>query len=136
MGESGRQHIEEMFGIYDLDQDVGRYIASFMERRAMARETAAWMESHPLVLAPVAGMPAPPLEFDHFLNRQRTQSLFDHMRNVMWVNLLSLPSMALPNGIQIVARRFHEADMFDAASVIEREMAPVSIAVSDTKPIE
>ena len=136
MGESGRQHIEEMFGIYDLGRDVSRYIASFMERRAIVRETAAWMESHPLVLAPVAGMPAPPLEFDHFLDQQQTQSLFDHMRNVMWVNLLSLPSIALPNGIQIVARRFHEADMFDAASIIEREMAPVSIAVSDSKPIE
>ena len=136
MGESGRQHIDEMFGIYDLGRDVDRYIASFVERRAIVRETAAWMESHPLILAPVAGMPAPPLDFDHFLNRQQTQSLFDHMRNVMWVNLLSLPSMALPNGIQIVARRFHEADMFDAASVIEREMAPVSIAVANSKPTE
>ena len=136
MGESGRQHIEEMFGIYDLGRDVRRYIASFMERRAIVRKTAAWMENHPLVLAPVAGMPAPPLDFDHFLDRQQTQSLFDHMRNVMWVNLLSLPSIAFPNGIQIVARRFHEADIFDAASAVEREFGPLSIAVSDSDPNE
>ena len=54
----------------------------------------------------------------------------------MWVNLLSLPGIALPNGIQIVARRFHEADMFDAASAVERELGPLSIAVSDGDPSE
>ena len=136
ISESGRQHIEEMFGIYDLGRDVRRYIASFMERRAIVRETAAWMENYPLILAPVVGTPAPPLEFDHFLDRQQSQSLFDSMRNLMWVNLLSLPSVAFPNGVQIVARRFHEAEIFDAASAVEREIGPLSIAVSDGDSIE
>ena len=136
ISESGRQHIEEMFGIYDLGRDVRRYIASFMERRAIVRDTAAWMENYPLILAPVVGTPAPPLEFDHFLDRQQSQSLFDSMRNLMWVNLLSLPSVAFPNGVQIVARRFHEADIFDAASAVEREIGPLSIAVSDGDSIE
>ena len=136
ISESGRQHIEEMFGIYDLGRDVRRYIASFMERRAIVRETATWMENYPLILAPVVGTPAPPLEFDHFLDRQQSQSLFDSMRNLMWVNLLSLPSVAFPNGVQIVARRFHEAEIFDAASAVEREIGPLSIAVSDGDSIE
>ena len=136
ISESGRQHIEEMFGIYNLGRDVRRYIASFMERRAIVRETAAWMENYPLILAPVVGTPAPPLEFDHFLDRQQSQSLFDSMRNLMWVNLLSLPSVAFPNGVQIVARRFHEAEIFDAASAVEREIGPLSIAVSDGDSIE
>ena len=136
ISESGRQHIEEMFGIYDLGRDVRRYIASFMERRAIVRETAAWMENYPLILAPVVGTPAPPLEFDHFLDRQQSQSLFDSMRNLMWVNLLSLPSVAFPNGVQIVARRFHEAEIFDAASAVEREIGPLSIAVSEGDSIE
>jgi amidase len=132
LGASGRQHIEMMFGIYELGNNVDRYIRSFMERRSIARETADWMETHQLVLAPVAGMSAPPLDFDHFLNRTQTLELFDKMRNVMWVNLLSLPSIALPNGIQIVARRFHEKEAFAAAAIVESVMGPGSIA--DPKP--
>ena len=134
--DSSRQHIEEMFGIYDLGRDVDRYFASFVERRAIVRETATWMEDHPLILAPVAATPAPPLDFDHYLDRQQSQSLFDSMRNLPWVNLLSLPSVALPNGVQIVARRFHEADIFDAALAVEREIGPVSIAVASNVPAE
>ncbi len=128
LGASGRQHIEMMFGIYALGNSVNRYIHSFMERRSIARETAQWMEKYPLVLAPVAGMTAPPLDFDHFLDRANTIELFDKMRNVVWVNLLSLPSIALPNGIQIVARRFQEKAAFIAAAIVEKEMGLVSIA--------
>ena len=128
LGASGKQHIEMMFGIYALGDSVNRYIHSFMERRSIVRETAQWMEKYPLVLAPVAGMTAPPLDFDHFLDRTQTMELFDKMRNVMWVNLLSLPSISLPNGIQIVARRFHEKEAFAAAAMVEKEIGPVSIA--------
>jgi amidase len=128
LGASGRQHIEMMFGIFSLGSDVNRYVRSFIERRSIVRETAAWMEDYPLVLAPVAGMPAPPLEFDHFLDRENTIELFDKMRNVMWVNLLSLPAIALPNGIQIVARRFHEHEAFAAAALVERELGPIAVA--------
>lgn len=128
MGESGRQHIEAMFGLFELGGDVERYIAAFIERRKIVRETAEWMERHPLVLAPVAGMPTPPLDFDHFLDLEQTRDLFDHMRNVMWVNLLSLPGVALPNGIQIIARRFCEAQAMDAAAIVERELGPVETA--------
>lgn len=128
LADSNKQHIEEMFGMFDLGPEVTRYMDSFTERRRIARETAAWMEDHPLVLAPVAGMTAPPLDFDHFLDRAATRDLFDHMRNIMWVNLLSLPSIALPNGIQIVARRFREAEAFDAAAVVARALPQVAIA--------
>ena len=136
IGASGRQHIEEMFGIYDLGQDVGRYFASFMERRAIVRETAVWMENHPLILAPVAATSAPPLDFDLYLDRQESQLLFDSMRSLPWVNLLSLPSVALPNGVQIVARRFYETDIFHAALAVERAIGPLSIVVADGDPAE
>ena len=128
LGAGGKQHIEMMFGIYALGDCVNRYIYSFMERRSIVRTTAQWMEQYPLVLAPVAGMTAPPLDFDHFLDRTQTTELFDKMRNVMWVNLLSLPSIALPTGIQIVARRFQEKEAFAAAAIVEKEIGPISIA--------
>ena len=86
------------------------------------------MEEHPLIVAPVAGMKAPGLDFDQYLDREATRDLFNHMRDVVWVNLLSLPSLALPNGIQLVARRFHEAEAAAAAAAIVNVCGSVEIA--------
>jgi amidase len=86
------------------------------------------MEEHPLVVCPIAGMPTPPLDFDHLLSADESRELFDRMRNVVWVNLLSLPGIALPNGIQIVARRFHEAEALAAATAAAGALAPVAVA--------
>ena len=89
------------------------------------------MEEHPLIVAPVAGMKAPALDFDQYLDLDATRDLFDHMRDVVWVNLLSLPSLALPNGIQLVARRFHESEAAAAAAAVVDALAPVQIASPD-----
>ncbi len=129
MGESGRHHIEQMAALFDLGADVGGFVAAFIERRAIARLTGEWMEEHPLVVAPVAGMTAPPLDYDYLLDRDSTLQLFDRMRSVVWVNALGLPSVALPNGIQIVGRRFREAEIIDAAACVELGLGPVRPAM-------
>jgi amidase len=126
ISESSRQHIETMFGLFDLGDSLAAYTRAFTERRAVTKATSAFMEEHPLIVAPVAGMQAPPLDFDHYLGVEETRDLFDHMRDVVWVNLLGLPSLALPNGIQIVARRFHEAEAFAAAAHV-----PLDVTVAD-----
>jgi amidase len=77
------------------------------------------MEEWPLVVAPVAGMTALPLDFDEQLTLEETRELFDRMRGVLWVNLLGLPAVALGNGVQIVARRFHDRAAMQAARAIE-----------------
>jgi amidase len=129
MCASSRQHTEIFHGeLLGLDGRLDSYVAAYVERGHIARATAVWMEEHPLVVAPVAGMPTPPLDFDHFLSLDETRELFDHMRNVLWVNLLNLPSISLPNGVQIVARRFREAEALAAASVVAEVLGPVSIA--------
>jgi len=128
LGESNRQHIEAMFGIYNLGSEVRNYINAFMERRKVQREVAEWMEEHPLVLCPVAGMETPALDFDHMLDREQTQRLFDQMRNIPWVNLLGLPGVALPNGMQLVARRFHEAQALEAAAAVQQAIGTATLA--------
>lgn len=128
LGESNRQHIEALFGVYNLGPESRKYIQAFEERRKIMREAALWMDEYPLVLCPVAGMPTPGLDFDHFLDREQTLNLFDHMRNIPWVNLLGIPSVALPNGIQIVGRRFQEAQALEAAAQVERVIGAASVA--------
>lgn len=129
MCDSGRQHVETMHGkLLGLDERLDSYLAAFVERSRIAQQTAVWMEEHPLVVAPIAGMPAPLLDFDHMLSVDESRELFDHMRNVVWVNLLSLPAIALPNGIQIVARRFREAEALAAAETAAEALPPVTVA--------
>ncbi|MFG3236440.1 amidase [Streptomyces antibioticus] len=126
--DSGRVHIEEMFGAYETGSDVSAYLAAWRERRALQDTLLAAMEDHPLVIAPVAGMPAPPLDFDHHIGREASVALLDRMRCVPWVNLFSLPGLALPNGIQIVGRRFAENEVLAAGFAAERHLPRVDIA--------
>ncbi len=128
MVESGRRHIEEMCLIYDLGRDVTAYYSAWLERRSLQEQLSLFMVDYPLVVTPVAGMSTPLLDFDHMLNRDDTQALFDSMRCVMWVNLFGLPSLALPNGIQIVGRRFGERDVLAAGRDVERRSPRVEIA--------
>jgi amidase len=129
MCESGRDHVETMHGeLLGLGERLEDYLQAAVERSRIAQQTAVWMEEHPLVVCPIAGMPTPPLDFDHLLSVDESRELFDRMRNVVWVNLLSLPGIALPNGIQIVARRFHEAEALAAATAAAGALAPVAVA--------
>lgn len=127
MTASGRQHVEDLFGAFALGSDLGAYLDAWAERAALYAQWARVARRYPLVIAPVAGMPTPALDFDELIGRDATLALFDRMRCVPWVNLFGLPSLALPNGIQLVGRRFHEADLFDAALAVEPHL-PVTVA--------
>ncbi|MCW3068133.1 MAG: hypothetical protein JWL67_758 [Solirubrobacterales bacterium] len=118
VGRPAREYLATMFGARQLGEYVGAYVAAFVELREHASRVASWMEQHPLVVAPVTAMPAPPLEFDIDLSDSAAAELFDRMRNVVWVNLLGLPAVAMPNGIQVVARRFAEDELLRACSSI------------------
>lgn len=125
---SARVHIEEMFGAFERGSDVTRYLAAWQERRALQQSLITAMARYPLVLAPVAGMRAPLLDFDDHIGRDASVDLFDQMRAIPWVNLFSLPSLALPNGIQIVGRRFDELTVLAAGRAAERHLPPVVVA--------
>jgi amidase len=130
MGESGLQHVEAMHGSFSLGPSVERYLAAVEERRALARAMYAWMQDYPLVLAPVAGMTPPPLDFDHLLDAEATCGLFDRMRSVIWVNLFGLPAVALGNGVQIVAGRFRDRQALAVARIAREALGPVRVAAA------
>lgn len=125
--ESGRVHIEEMFGIFDLGTDLRGYQQVWMERRRLMDVLLSFFTQYELILAPVAGMPAPKLGFDDHIGVDASRELFDSMRSTPWVNLFNLPSLALPNGIQIVGNRYDELNVLRAGAEIEHRF-PVAIA--------
>lgn len=125
---TGKQHIEAMFGIYDLGNDVPAYYRAWIERREFMTMLSIAMSEYPIILAPVAGMATPLLEFDDMLNHEDTMRLFDSMRCVPWVNLCSLPSVATPLGIQLVGARFTDLDLLAAAREVEARIDPVTVA--------
>ena len=109
IADSNRQHIEAQFGLFDLGDSLSAWMRSVVERRQTAQATAQLMEEHPLDRRARRGHEDARRSTSTSTSIvDATRDLFDHMRDVVWVNLLSLPSLALPNGIQLVARRFHE----------------------------
>jgi amidase len=128
MGASGLQHLEAFHCSFELGSHVGRYLDALRERRALVRTVGAWMEDYPIVLAPVAGMPTPRLDFDEWLSVEETRVLFDHMKCVVWVNLLGLPGAALGNGAQIVGRRFADRQVLEVARAARHALGPVTVA--------
>lgn len=118
MGDETRRYLETMFGARRLGGEAELDVAR-TELESLSAAVATWMEDHPLVVAPVAGMDPPRLDFDRALSPAAAGRLFDRMRNATWVNLLGLPALALPNGIQVVGRRFAEAEVLAAAAAVE-----------------
>lgn len=128
VGPSGLDHIDKMFGLFDLGPGVESYVGALTERRALARSFYAWQEEYPLVLAPVFALPTPAIDFDDFLSSDATRELFDRMRCVMWVNCLSLPGVALGNGAQLVGRRFQDREVLAAARIARSALGPVTVS--------
>ena len=121
---SGIDHIDKMFGLFNLGNSVERYLARTPSAARWRASFYAWQEDYPLVLAPVFGLPPPLLDFDDFLSLEATRELFDRMRCVMWVNCLSLPGVALGNGAQLVGRRFHDRQVLSAARTARAALGP------------
>ena len=128
IGESARQHIDTLYGQFDLGPELKPYLDAERELRAVAREVSLWMDTYPLVLAPVTGMPRPPIDFDYFLSAADNLALFDRMRCLVWVNALGLPGVALGNGAQIVGRRFHDHETAAAAASALAALGPIEVA--------
>jgi len=125
IGSEARRYLETMFGPRRLDRDD--LAAAEAELSAVSPQVAAWMDECPLVVSPIAGMEAPRLDFDLGLSPAAAGRLFDRMRNAVWVNLLGLPALGLPNGIQVVGRRGGEREVLDAAAAIERKLPPPTV---------
>lgn len=130
---SAAQHMDELFGkLGDLGNDVGKLLHATQEMRANQRELSEWMSKYKLIVAPVAGTSTPKIDYDYWLDTDQTRDLFNSMRNLVLVNAMGLPAVALPNGVQIIARPHHDEDAVAAASKVLEKLPAVLVA----SPIE
>jgi amidase len=103
-----------------------------MERAVIARAWDSWMATAPLVLAPVCASPA--FEVGTDLEPQWQAGWPAAIRVTVAVNLLGLPSVAvpvgvaggLPQGVQIIGPRFREDLCLEAAEAVEAPLTPIN----------
>jgi amidase len=96
-----------------------------LERAAIARAWSDWMDEAPLVLAPICARSAFRVGAD--LDPTWLADWPAALRMILVVNLLGLPSVAVPIGeagglpqvVQIVGPRFREDLCLEAADAIE-----------------
>ncbi len=105
------------------------YIQALAVRNRIAREWAKFALKYPLILGPVSAAPPFPIGYD-IVGKAQVQELIQHMRLVVSVNLLGLPSVAVPVGlaeglpqeVQLIGSRYREDLCLEAAEAIERQV--------------
>jgi amidase len=113
--------------------DAQAYGMAYVDRQALGREWAEWMTQTPLVLAPPCAHPPFEVGFD-LRGPEAASELLAQMRMIVPVNLLGLPSAAvpagveggLPQGVQVIGPRFREDLCLDAAEAIESALGTVA----------
>ena len=106
--------------------DLNGYIRALADRTRLLRAWSVFMQTYPLVLAPVSQAPPYP-QLEDLKGLDRVRQLFDEQSMLYAVNLLGLPAAAVPTGtvdgvpmgVQIIGPRLREDLCLDAAQTIE-----------------
>jgi amidase len=102
------------------------------ERAVLSYEWGTFLDATPLLLAPIATTPA--FRVDAELDPERLARWPSAMRMIVAVNLLGLPSVAVPVGeahglpqvVQVIGPRFREDLCLDAAEAIEARVGTIT----------
>jgi amidase len=106
--------------------DFTAYLKALAQRTWIVRAWSTFLARYPIVLCPVSDMPPLPPDYDQG-GRGAVETLMRVQRWQFGFNLTGLPGIAVPTGVngstpigvQLVASRFREDLLFDAADVIE-----------------
>jgi len=108
---------------------LDEYIANWMERDRLREELLRWMETTPLIIAPVGATPAYAHDTLKVTVRGTTMGTFRAFSYAQAFNVFDLPVVTipagrsndgLPIGVQIVGRPFAEEMVLQAAEIIEK----------------
>ena len=107
---------------------LDEYIANWMERDRLREELLHWMETTPLIIAPVGATPAYLHDTLKVIVRGTTMGTFRAFSYAQAFNVFDLPVVTvpagrsndgLPIGVQLVGRPFAEEMVLRAAEIIE-----------------
>ena len=107
---------------------LDEYIANWMERDRLREELLQWMETTPLIIAPVGATPAYPHDTLKVTVRGTRMGTFRAFSYAQSFNVFDLPvatvpagrsNDGLPIGVQVVGRPFAEEMVLQAAEIIE-----------------
>ena len=87
--------------------DGPAYAGALMARQALARAWGEWQERHTLILGPIST--APPFAVGADVESLESMVAIQRsLRLTVAVNALSLPAVALPQGVQLIGPRYRE----------------------------
>ena len=107
---------------------LDEYIAGWMDRDRLREELLQWMDSTPIIIAPVGATPAYPHDTLKVTVRDTTMGTFRAFSYAQTFNVFDLPvvtvpagksNVGLPIGVQIVGMPFAEEMVLEAAEIIE-----------------
>ena len=134
--EHGSDEVRRVLGYYREYSgllDLEGYARALADRMRLRREWLAFLDEYPLVLAPVSQEPPLPVG-DDLTSLERMSEILDAQKMLVTVNLLGLPSAAIPTGlsegcpigVQIIGAPYCEAQCLDAAAAIEQNVGVLS----------
>lgn len=109
------------------------YMRGWQERSVLAQSWSLFLHEYPIVLGPVCTNPPFKAGIDVIATEQM-RKIAESMSLVVTVNLLGLPSAAvpvglvngLPQGVQLIGSRFREDLCLDAAEAIEESLGTLT----------
>ncbi|MDP7546279.1 MAG: amidase family protein, partial [Alphaproteobacteria bacterium] len=128
--EHGSKDINQVIDDYlaaSNTRDGEGYMRALADRTRLLRAWSVFMEDYPLVLAPVSQVPPFP-QGEDLKGTARVKQMLDEQSMLYGVNVLGLPSAAVPTGlhdgvpmgVQIIGPRLREDLCLDAAEAVER----------------
>ena len=131
--DEGMQVFMETFWQLRGDHDLATYQAALREREAILIKWQVFLDTHPLILMPSCAEHSLPVGIDT-QGKDGVTRMLNALKYQLAIPVLGLPSLAvpmglhdgLPNGIQIVTRRFREDLCLAAGEIIEAREAPIT----------
>jgi len=111
---------------------LDEYIASWMERDLLREELLRWMETTPIIVAPVGATPAYPHDTLKVTVRGTTMGTFRAFSYAQTFSVFDLPVVTvpagkskegLPIGVQIAGLPFAEEKVLQAAEIVEAALS-------------
>jgi Asp-tRNA(Asn)/Glu-tRNA(Gln) amidotransferase A subunit family amidase len=117
-------------------QTLDEYIAAWMERDRLREELLRWMETTPIIIAPVGATPAYEHDTLKVTVRGETFGTFRAFSYAQAFNVFDLPAVSvparrpddgLPIGLQIVGRPNEEEMVLAVAEIVEEALTSITV---------